>query len=405
MPLRKFARAIGGLGCVATAVGALILGSAGLGHAQVPPFPKSPQTINVIDVGGVLALTQDALEKYRAAHPERVARFTYSKGPSPTLAGKIKAQQAGGRVDIDLVLSGINGISDGIVQGLWVKVLPEYESKFGGKVDDMLLPGALKTHRDAQGYAVAVVFTPAGPLLEYNPDKVKNPPKTTDELMAWCKANPDRLFYGRPAQSGPARAFLLGLPYMLGDSNPRDPVKGWDKTWAYLKELNTCIDYYPPLTSTTMKELGDGSKDMILTTMGWDINPRVLGVAPKSAKVQLITGPNGFTFVTDAQFMAIPKGISQDKLAVVLDIMAYLMKPEQQAMTYDQGYFYPGPSVKNVPLSQAPRESQDAIKEYGRPEYDKWINEYPMEPPIFAETLGIAHRMWDELIGAAAKRK
>ena len=29
----------------------------------------------------------------------------------------------------------------------------------------------------------------------------------------------------------------MGLPYILGDSDPRDPLKGWDKTWAYLKAL------------------------------------------------------------------------------------------------------------------------------------------------------------------------
>ena len=53
--------------------------------------------------------------------------------------------------------------------------------------------------------------------------------------------------------------------------------------------------------------------------------------------------------------------------ALVLDLMAFLLTPEAQAYTYDKGYFYPGPAVKDVPLSMAPKESQDAIKEYGRP--------------------------------------
>ena len=34
-----------------------------------------------------------------------------------------------------------------------------------------------------------------------------------------------------------------------------------------------------------MKELGEGSRDMITSTTGWDINPRVLGIVPKEAKV------------------------------------------------------------------------------------------------------------------------
>ena len=57
----------------------------------------------------------------------------------------------------------------------------------------------------------------------------------------------------------------MGLPYILGDKDPKDPVNGWEKTWAYLKELNTCIEYYPTGTGTVMKELGEGSRDMTVT--------------------------------------------------------------------------------------------------------------------------------------------
>src|SRR4051794_20146535 len=47
--------------------------------AQVPALPKSPVTINVVDVAGNLALTQDAFEAYRAKHPELVAKFNFTK--------------------------------------------------------------------------------------------------------------------------------------------------------------------------------------------------------------------------------------------------------------------------------------------------------------------------------------
>ena len=60
------------------------------------------------------------------------------------------------------------------------------------------------------------------------------PPKTAEELLAYAKANPSAVQYARPANSGPGRTFLMGLPYLLGDNDPKDPVNGWDKTWAYL---------------------------------------------------------------------------------------------------------------------------------------------------------------------------
>jgi len=279
---------------------------------------------------------------------------------------------------------------------LWVKVLPDHAAKFPGVLDNYL-PAARKMQDLAQGDALVVTFMPAGPLLEYNPAKVAKAPKTPAELLAWCKANPNRFAYARPANSGPGFTFLMGLPYLLGDKDPRDPAKGWDKTWAYLKELNTCIEYYPSGTGAMMKELGEGSRDMTVTMTGWDLNPRILGIVPKDFKV---TPFDNMTWVNDAHYMAIPKGLPPEKLAVVLDLMAFMLKPEQQALTYDKGYFYPGPAVKNVTLSMAPKESQDAIKEFGRPEYDAWLAQYPHVPTLEAKAVVEAFRRWDAEVGA-----
>ena len=48
---------------------------------QAPGLPSSPQTINVIDVAGNLALTQKAIEKYRTDHVKTVSRITFTKAP------------------------------------------------------------------------------------------------------------------------------------------------------------------------------------------------------------------------------------------------------------------------------------------------------------------------------------
>ena len=34
----------------------------------------------------------------------------------------------------------------------------------------------------------------------------------------------------------------------------------------------------------------------------------------------------------------------------------------------------------------APKESQDAIKEFGRPEYEQWLKEFPHMPTLDAES-------------------
>ena len=304
--------------------------------------------------------------------------------------------QGAGRSDIDLVLTGTDFLAAGVEQGVLLKILPQYAAKFPNLTSNYL-PAAAKMQELAQDYGIAVTFMPAGPLVEYNPDKVKQVPTTPQELLAWCKANPNRLIYARPANSGPGRTFIMGLPYILGDSNPKDPVNGWTKTWAYLKELNACIEYYPTGTGAVMKELGEGSRDMTVTVTGWDINPRVLGIVPKGYKVAPF---KGMTWVNDALYMVIPKGVAPEKVAVVLDLMAYLLTPEAQAYTYDKGYFYPGPAVKNVTLAMAPKESQDVIKEFGRPEYEGWLAQFPHTQSLVPKDQVDAFRIWDQQVGA-----
>jgi len=249
----------------------------------------------------------------------------------------------------------------------------------------------------ARGRGIVVAYYPSGPLLEYMPDRIKSVPTTADDLLAWVKANPNRFQYARPYNSGPGWTFMMGLPYILGDKDPKDPVKGWDKTWAYLKELDNGIEYYPTGTGATMKELGEGSRDMIVTTTGWDINPRVLGVVPKEAKIGTL---KGFHWVVDAHYMCVPRGLPNDKLAVLVDIVNFMLGKEAQAFVYDEGYYYPGPVVKDVPLSMAPPESQEALRTYGRPEYDALIADNPTETPLDYDQLLVAFRRWDEEIGA-----
>ncbi|HTR57362.1 MAG TPA: extracellular solute-binding protein [Casimicrobiaceae bacterium] len=388
------------LAATITIAAAALLAAATPATAQAPAMPKSPVTINIVDVAGDLQLTRDAIELYAKKNPNYVSKFNFTQAPAPELPGKLKAMQGAGRSDIDMVLTGTDFLAAGIEQGLLIKLLPDYATKFPNLTQNYL-PAAAKMQELAQNQGIEVVFMPAGPLLEYNPAKVKQVPTTPQELLAWCKANPNKLIYARPANSGPGRTFIMGLPFILGDKDPKDPVKGWDKTWAYLKDLDSCIEYYPTGTTAVMKELGEGSRDMTVTMTGWDLNPRVLGIVPKDYKV---TPFKGMTWVNDAHYMVIPKGVPPEKIAVVLDLMAFLLTPEAQAYTYDKGYFYPGPAVKNVSLSMAPKESQDAVKEFGRPEYDKWLAEFPHTQSLPPAAQVEAFRIWDQQVGAKIKK-
>jgi putative spermidine/putrescine transport system substrate-binding protein len=263
-------------------------------------------------------------------------------------------------------------------------------------------PGAAAMQKLAGDYGVTVTYYPSGPLIEYLPAKVPNPPKTAEELLAYAKANPGAVQYARPSNSGPGRTMLMGLPYLLGDKDPKDPVNGWAKTWAYLAELNKYVTLYPSTTSETMKNLANGSAKIIASTTGWYINPRVLGTVPAGMKV---TSMSGFHWVTDAHYAIIPKGASADVVSADLNLVAWMLQPKEQAIAFDKGYFYPGPALKDVPLSMAPPESQQAIGEYGRPEYDQLIADNPLEVPLDSKALVTAFDKWDREIGGAKVKK
>ena len=196
---------------MAGAAGIAALGARRAAAAPTPAMPSSPVSLNVIDVGGQLQLVQAAIEAYAKANPKLVGNVAFSQAPAPELPGKLKAQQDAGRVDIDLVLTGTDALSAGIDQKLWIPIVTDYAAALPN-LQEIYLPGALKMQGLAQNQAVCTVFCPAGPILEYMPDQVKTPPKSAKELLDWAKAHPKRFLYARPANSGPGRTFLQGLP-------------------------------------------------------------------------------------------------------------------------------------------------------------------------------------------------
>jgi putative spermidine/putrescine transport system substrate-binding protein len=356
--------------------------------------PAEPVTLTIIDVAGQAQLTQSIIEDYAESNPDWVSKIEFTQATSPELAAKIKAQQDAGRTDISMVLTGTDGLSAGIEQELWLQLLPDHEASLP-PLSEVLI--STEAQDLAQGFGVNVVFGNYGPAFTYNPGEVETPPTTVEDLLAWAEQNDGKLMYARPANSGPGRTWLMSLPYMLGDSDPKNPETGWENTWTYLEQLGQYIEYYPSGTSPTMKELGEGSRSMVASTMGWDMNPRLLGTVPMD--FQAITFPDG-PLLADAQFVAVPKGLSDDQNTVILNLISWMLQPDQQAKTYDNAYFYPGPAVKDVTLDMAPQENQDAVNSVLRPEFDELIASAKVELPLDAPSLVKAFEIWDERIGS-----
>jgi putative spermidine/putrescine transport system substrate-binding protein len=371
---------------VAVALGA----GAGIGAAQ------APVTISVIDVSGDLSSVRDIIENFKKTNPNRVKDVVYQRATAPELPAKIMAQQNAGRVDINLILTGQDSGSVLIQNGQLVKLFPQYEKELP-KTE--LTDAARILQDEGEGYLLPSVVSNGGPVFIYNPDKVKAPPKSIDEFKAWVKANPKRFMYARPANSGPGRSILSGISYILGDKNPKDPINGWDKSWAFLKEVGQYVEYYPTGTAVTLKEFAEGTRWIIAGIMEWDMKPRAEGTIPPESKIFVL--PNTH-FVIDGHYWAIPLGAPPAEKAVIVDLMRFMRHVDQQELTWKA---FIGPSIKAATLDRAPADIQKYVRQFWRPEYVDMEKKYKIEAQLPAKLLVAAMDRWDKEIGADRIKK
>lgn len=370
------------------------------GGASLEAPSGAPVVLKVMDAAGSLRQTQPAFEAYRRAKPDAVSRLLFAEAPAAKLPGRLKAQQEAGGVEFDLVLAGPTLLSAGTEQELWLPLLPEHARRLPD-LRDVLSRPAWAMQDFARGQGVVVSYCPSGPLLQYMPERVGPVPTTAEELLAWARAHPKRFVYAHPARSDAGRSFLLGLPYLLGDADPKDPERGWDKTWTYLRELGTTIEHYPPGNHLVRTGLIEGARDMIASTTGLDVGSRVVDGLPREAEIALL---RGLHWVGDAHYAAVPRGVPDAKLAVLLDLIGFLLTKEAQAFTYGVGSFYPGPAVAGVTLDMAPRRIRDRVRAAERPHYEGLIADYPAVAPLDAGKLAYAFRRWEEQVGTVTAR-
>jgi putative spermidine/putrescine transport system substrate-binding protein len=354
-----------------------------------------PITLSVIDTGGDLASTEAIIRNYAKANPDKVKDIRIQRAPAPELPAKIKAQQDAGRLDINLVLTGQDGgsllaLNKQIIQ------IPNYKTEFPREI---LTDAGKALYDEGGGYLIPSVGNAGGPVFIYNPSKVPNPPKTAADLLAWVKANPGKFMYARPANSGPGRSILQGMSFILNDSKPMDPEKGWEKGWDFLKELGKSVEYYPTGTAITLKEFAQGQRWMIAGIMEWDMKPRAQSVIPPESKITILENT---TFVVDGHYWAIPTGVPKEQVDVILDLMKFMWKPEQQVLTWTA---FIGPVVKSATIASAPKNIQDDVKEFWRPEYDQVGTKWKVSSPLGVTALSYAMDRWDREIGADQVKK
>ncbi len=391
--------------CVLTALLAAIPAAAGVskgtGFPQRAGKSSEAITITVLDAGGVLSFTKPMFEAFKSANPGLVSEIKYEQAPSTEAVAKIRIQQAAGRLVTDVVVSGGDVVGAGIQNDVWLKLFPNQQRVLSNTKNYTLQ--AKELTKLADGYAAAIATEYQGPLLNYDPARVQLPARVSPQaLLAWAKAHPRRFTYARPPSSGPGRQFLMALPYILGDKNPRDPVKGWKRTWAYLKDLGQYTAPHPASTSETLRGLGQQNYDLVVSTVGWDLGMRAQAIHPLTFKV----APLGTirsklaAWTVAGHYMMVPRGMSADRQKTILKLLNFVLTARQQTKMYAaQNKTQPGPAVKGVTLANAPAETKQAIAKTTRPEYATLINQVRTVTELDSETLAVALDRWTREIG------
>ena len=205
------------------------------------------------------------------------------------------------------------------------------------------IPGTEKVNPDylkfqegvpINGYAVPINDDHTG--LIYNPDRVKNPPQTWDDMVKFIHDNPQQFAFNDPAHGGSGQAFVqAAIINTLGDQDKymgdldRDPTKvaDWGKVWDWFNSIKPNV----VITNGNRDSLDRLNQGEVSLAAAWEsdtIVGRKEGTLPKNAVFYI---PD-FGMPGGADSLGILQN-APDKAAALLFI-AYVMGPAQQAELY-----------------------------------------------------------------------
>ncbi len=115
----------------------------------------------------------------------------------------LAAKRAGRTTDVDLWETEPGFVTQGIPEGLWVKLSAK------------LVPNITKVPTEPLEAAdyYGLPYRGSSVVIGYNSQFVKTPPKTFDDVVAWIKANPGKFTYCDPNTCGSGQAFVTAAIY------------------------------------------------------------------------------------------------------------------------------------------------------------------------------------------------
>jgi putative spermidine/putrescine transport system substrate-binding protein len=374
--------------------GGALLAAPALG--QTPAVPP----LVVMEVTGA-GLMLPLLHDFAAAHPGLVGGVALEQIDVDDITNGLGDAVAAGNSGVDLVFAGEAGIVAGIQADAWQ---PAADWALGGlpPLDALVTPAAMELWRGFEGRALPILAGPNGPLLGWRSGGPARAPRTPAELLDWARQNPGRFLYGRPPLVTSSRLFLRALPLLLGDSDPMRPATGWERSWAYLAELDRHIDYYPTSMVAAAEEFADDGCDMLVLSVAGDLEMRAAGLLPEDLGVSPFDDQG---WAMSGISAAIPGDLPAERRPVVAALIRHLLTPAVQAsMLFGRGADA-GARIRLDVEGAAQGTLHAPTRPLGtrlmqiRPELQ--LPQARLLPPLAWNDALEAGRIWDQRIGAA----
>ncbi len=224
---------------------------------------------------------------------------------------------------------------------------------------------------NVEGYVMPMFHSQV--VLAYNPEMVKNPPNTFDELVAWIKANPKKFGYNGVKGGMSGTAFVTGWAYWKTGKYDQYAKGNYDKGaqagWpAAIKELKGLPVTLTTGNNDTLDKLNRGEIAMGPVWVDMLINMKNEGRMDPKIKMKLISpGLPG-----QPMYLVVPKKAANFETAK--KYVEFITSPEQQAkVIVERNGWLPGIDAKHVLPVVAPKAKSmlfgdvppDALEKYG----------------------------------------
>ncbi len=304
---------------------------------------------------------------FEKQHPNIVVRDNFLQHGNGLQAIMTKLQAASKTneksVNIDLVEGDPGAVAQGQADNVWQKITSSDVKNLSTVQSGLLSP--------AQGEAVP--YRGSSVVLAYNSDKVKNPPKTYEQLIQWIKSHKGEFAYNDPSTGGAGQAFAVSAIYNF--MKPSDFPAGhdqsveskWDQGFSMLKSFAPDLyqnGVYPKGNQGTLNLLANGDIYMAPVWSDMALSELQKGTLPSNIKLTQITpGFNG-----GATYVLIPR-LSQHKQAAYT-FLNYLLSPSVQTSIIKQINGYPA-----IEWSLLPQDLQQKFAAISK-DYRYWPGQY-----------------------------